>query len=68
MCGKNSRHYNLAVAYYGQVHAKKTISEKKDALSAALAELDLAFEGIEKDDDYNEFRNGIMSELKRLNN
>jgi hypothetical protein len=68
MCGKESRHYKLAVTRYGQAQKEGNISEKKNLLEEALSGLDKAFTGVEQDDDYKTFRNAINSELAQLNN
>lgn len=68
MCGKESRHYKLAVTSYGQAQKEKNVSEKKNLLEEALSELDKAFTGVEQDDDYETFRDSINSELAQLNN
>lgn len=68
MCGKESKHYKLAVTYYGQAQKEWYANKKKKLLENALAELDKAFEDIEQDENYKSFRNTINTELDGLSN
>lgn len=68
MCGKESKHYKLAVTYYGQAQKEWDANKKKKLLENALAELDKAFEDIEQDENYKSFRNTINTELDGLSN
>ena len=68
MCGKESKHYKLAVSYYGQAQKEWDANKKKKLLENALAELDKAFEDIEQDENYKSFRNTINTELDGLSN